>query len=95
MDEVGATREEGGTYDRHDVILDRLRHGDNLHEYREVDLSHVSIQSSSSFLCSTLRELPYGGQEHRNADSLLSACHLGGDLFLRFERVYVGQVVRG
>jgi hypothetical protein len=46
--EVGVVREEGGTYDRHDIFLDRLRHRNNMHEYREVDLSHVSIQSSSS-----------------------------------------------
>jgi hypothetical protein len=84
MGEVGVVR-EGGTYDRHDIFLDRLRHGNNLHEYREVDLSHVSILSSSSFLCLKLGGLPYGGQKHRNADSLLSACHLSGDAILRFE----------
>jgi hypothetical protein len=35
-----------GTYYRHDVILYLLRHGHDLHEYCEVHLSHVSIQSS-------------------------------------------------
>jgi hypothetical protein len=72
-------RERGArkTYDRHDLLLDRLGKADDFHINREVDLLRFSFQVYGG-VC---QGLLYGAQKHRDADSLLSTRHLG-DLLL-------------
>jgi hypothetical protein len=78
---VGSRWIKRGTYNRHNIFLYLLGHRDDLHEYREIYLLHVNIRSSSL----QIRGETYGSQKHRNADSLLGACHLGGNVYLELE----------
>jgi hypothetical protein len=64
------------TYHRNNLLLDLLGERNQLHENRKVKLRIVRHGSRGVYSGGAPA---YGGQEHRNADSLLCARHYGGD----------------
>jgi hypothetical protein len=76
------------TYHRHDFLLDLFGERDDFHVHGKVNLYYVSIRVHVN----PVQGVPYRGQEHRDADGLLGACHVCGDSMQCFLTRVCGRV---